>query len=47
MKLKDWAKLNGISYRKARRWFHQGTLPVAARQISSGTVLVDATPSVA
>lgn len=37
MKLKDWAKLNGISYRTAWRWFHQGTLPVPAHQVASGS----------
>jgi putative resolvase len=42
MKLKDWAAINGISYRTAWRWFHQGTLPVPARQVASGTILVDA-----
>ncbi len=44
MKLKDWAKHNGISYRTAWRWFHQGTLPVPAQQVSTGTILVQASP---
>lgn len=42
MKLKDWASNNGISYRTAWRWFHQGTLPVPAQQTSTGTILVHA-----
>lgn len=41
MKLKDWAKSSGISYKTAWRWFHQGTLPVPARQVSTGTILVE------
>ena len=42
MKLKDWAKLNGISYRTAWRWFHQGRLAVPAHQVASGSILVQA-----
>ncbi len=45
MKLKQWAASNGVSYRTAWRWFHQGTLPVPARQVASGTILVDAATS--
>jgi putative resolvase len=32
---------NGVSERAAYRWFHAGTLPVPARQTTSGTILVD------
>lgn len=46
MKLKDWAASNGISYRTAWRWFHQGTLPVPAHQVPSGTILVQASSNV-
>ena len=41
MKLSAWAKENGISYRAALNWFHAGTLPVPARQLATGTILVD------
>ena len=30
-----------MSYRAALNWFHAGTLPVAARQLLTGTILVD------
>jgi putative resolvase len=40
MKLSDWAKKQGISYRTALRWFHGGTLPVEAGQMSTGTIIV-------
>ena len=41
MKLRAWAKEQGISYRTALNWFHAGTLPVPARQLPTGTILVD------
>ncbi len=41
MKLSVWAKENGVSYRAALNWFHAGTLPVPARQLATGTILVD------
>lgn len=41
MKLSAWAKEQGISYRTALNWFHAGTLPVPARQLATGTILVD------
>lgn len=41
MKLSAWAKENGVSYRAALNWFHAGTLPVPARQLATGTILVD------
>ena len=40
MKLSDWAKVNGISYITAYRWWRQGILPVKAEQIKTGTILV-------
>ena len=40
MKLCDWAKKNGISYKTAHRWFQNGTLPVKSEQMSTGTILV-------
>lgn len=41
MKLSVWAKEQGVSYRTALNWFHAGTLPVPARQLPTGTILVD------
>jgi len=41
VKLSVWAKENGVSYRAALNWFHAGTLPVPARQLPTGTILVD------
>jgi len=40
MKLKAWAQRQGIGYKTAWRWFHEGTLPVPAEQTRSGTILV-------
>jgi len=40
MKLSDWAKSQGISYKTAWRWFDQGKLPVPAEQMPTGTILV-------
>ena len=41
MKLSHWARLQGISYLTAWRWFKAGKLPVPARQFPSGTILVE------
>ncbi|MGH3492391.1 MAG: IS607 family transposase [Sciscionella sp.] len=41
MKLSVWAKEQGVSYRAALNWFHAGTLPVPARQLPTGTILVE------
>jgi predicted site-specific integrase-resolvase len=40
VKLSQWAKENGLSYRTAWRMFHAGTLPVEAEQLATGTILV-------
>jgi len=42
MKLSEWAKTRGISYRTAWRWFKAGTLPAGVRmeQMATGTVVV-------
>jgi putative resolvase len=40
MKLSDWAKSQGISYKTAWRWFDEGKLPVPAEQMATGTILV-------
>jgi len=42
MKLPDWARQQGISYITAWRWFRAGKLPVPARQLPTGTILVEA-----
>uniref|UniRef100_A0A6M3X8G3 Putative resolvase domain containing protein n=2 Tax=viral metagenome TaxID=1070528 RepID=A0A6M3X8G3_9ZZZZ len=51
MKLADWAREQGIDYKTAYRWFRAGILPVPARQLPTGTILVDpgqpTTPGVA
>ena len=40
MKLSAWARLQGISYRTAWRWFKAGILPVPAKQLPNGTILL-------
>ncbi|MCI0662764.1 MAG: hypothetical protein L0220_16985 [Acidobacteria bacterium] len=40
MKLSEWARQQGISYRTSLRWFHDGTLPVEAEQMETGTIIV-------
>ena len=40
MKLSDWAKSQGISYKTAWRLWKSGNLPVPAEQLSTGTVIV-------
>jgi putative resolvase len=41
MKLSEWAAQQGVHYQTAWRWWKQGTLPVPARQLPSGTILVE------
>lgn len=41
MKLSDWARANGVSYKTAWLWWKHGKLPVPARQLPTGTILVD------
>ena len=41
MKLSEWAKKNGLSYRTAYRLFASGKLPCRVRQLETGTILVD------
>ncbi len=41
VKLKEWAREQGVSYRAALNWFHAGTLPASARQLDTGTILVE------
>jgi predicted site-specific integrase-resolvase len=40
MKLSVWAKANGLAYKTAWRMWRDGTLPVPAEQLATGTVLV-------
>src|SRR5271154_38680 len=40
MKLSEWAKQQKISYRTAWRWFKLGILPVPAKQLANGTILI-------
>jgi len=40
MKLSQWAKKQGVSYRTAWRWFKNGQLPVNAVQTATGTILI-------
>lgn len=45
MKLSHWAKKQGISYQTAWRYWKTKQLPVAAKQLSTGTILVEEEPS--
>jgi putative resolvase len=40
MKLAAWARANGVHPQTAYRWFRQGRMPVPARRLPSGTILV-------
>lgn len=40
MKLSQWAKEKGISYKTAYRMFQAGMLPVKTEQLPTGTILV-------
>ena len=40
MKLSEWAKLQGISYKTAWRMWRDGRLPVPAEQLATGTVII-------
>ena len=46
MKLSAWAKLNGIPYKTAWKWSRAGILPAPARQLPTGTILVDSPQTV-
>src|SRR4029450_806435 len=41
MKLSEWAARQGVHYQTAWRWWKHGTLPVPARQLPTGTILVE------
>lgn len=40
MKLADWARIQGIDYKTAYRWFRAGILPIPSTQLPTGTILV-------
>ena len=40
MKLSQWAKDQGLSYKTAYRMFKAGKLPVHSEQLETGTILV-------
>ena len=40
MKLSQWAKEQGVTYKTAYRWFKEGKLPVKVEQLPTGTILV-------
>jgi hypothetical protein len=42
MKLSQWARENNLHYRTALKLFHAGKLPIPAKQLESGTILVEA-----
>ena len=40
MKLSQWAKEKGLTYKTAYRMFKEGSLPVHSEQLPTGTILV-------
>jgi putative resolvase len=40
MKLSEWAKQQGITYKTAHRMFQAGTLPIRTEQFQTGTIIV-------
>ena len=43
MKLAEWARRNGVHPQTAYRWFREGTMPVPAQRLPSGTIMVEVT----
>ncbi|MFF5208702.1 hypothetical protein [Streptosporangium sp. NPDC000396] len=41
MKLAQWARSQGIHPQTAYRWFREGKMPVPARRLPTGTIVVD------
>jgi len=41
MNLSEWARRNGVHDQTAYRWFRSGVLPVPARTLPTGTILVE------
>ena len=44
MKLAGWARVNRVHPQTAYRWFGLDRMPVPARRLASGTILVDVEP---
>ena len=44
MKLAQWARAYGVHPQTAYRWFREGTIPVPARRLPSGTIVVEQDP---
>ena len=44
MKLAAWARSYGVHPQTAYRWFREGTMPVPARRLASGTIVVEHDP---
>jgi putative resolvase len=42
VKVPEWARISGVSRQSATRWLDAGVLPVPARQLAAGMVVVDA-----
>jgi putative resolvase len=45
VKLAEWARSYGVHPNTAYRWFHDGTMPVPARRLASGTIVVEQEPT--
>jgi putative resolvase len=43
VKLAEWARRNGVHPQTAYRWFREGAMPVPARRLPSGTIMVEVT----
>jgi putative resolvase len=41
VKLAEWARRNGVHPQTAYRWFREGIMPVPARRLPSGTIMVE------
>jgi putative resolvase len=41
VKLAEWARAYGVHPQTAYRWFREGTMPVPARRLPSGTIVVE------
>jgi putative resolvase len=41
VKLAEWARRTGVHPQTAYRWFREGTMPVPARRLPSGTIMVE------
>lgn len=41
MRLTEWARQQGVSYKTALEWFKAGKLPVPARRLVTGQIMVE------